>query len=272
MRRRCRPAEQYSMNFLKGRVQRVRLALTTANRELGASMVEYGLMVSLVAVIAIPAVAIVGHETSDRFESVAAASGGEGGGPSDQTPTTLGQTGTSQGPGGSGNPGGGGATTTTTQPSTTTTTLPPTTTTTLPATTTTTSAPAPGGSTTVATRTSSDFYWFNKSKNGGEGAWKATVGFKNDWIRHQYLTLEVTRIDATGKRTTTTVTDFYVPAGGSASYDAYDNALKIDGANKTGVVNVEVKVVSIKTADEKWQTMTYTVNGPATAVTAPTIP
>jgi hypothetical protein len=122
------------------------------------------------------------------------------------------------------------------------------------------------------TSAESDFYWWNSTKHGGEGAWKASTSYQNDWIRHQYLTLEVTRVDHNGKETTSTVNSFYVPAGGSATYELWDNSLKVHKGNATGTVSVSVKVVAIQTSDESWSSVSYTTDGPSNEVIAPTTP
>jgi pilus assembly protein Flp/PilA len=195
-----------------------------AGSDRGASMVEYGLMVALVALIAIPAVAMVGHETEDTFNNVAESlAAGEGGDNGDESPA----------PGDDDEP------------------------------------PADPGSEAVVASTNSSFFWWNSSKNGGEGAWKATVIYQNDHNRHQYLALEITRTDDKGKTTTSTVKEFYVPANGKATYELWDNSLKLNNDKTTGVVSVEVKVVSVTTADEKWQSVTYPQYGKPTTVDAP---
>lgn len=254
-------------------------------RDRGATMVEYGLMVALVALIAFSAVQMLGHRTEASFTTAAQAldEGTAGGGdesvsagPSDGDDSSNGGSADTQ----------GSPTTTTPSPAptlsddsdlgqqgggTTSTTLPPTTTTTAPATTTTT-APKPGSTATVA-NTSSSFYWWNATKQGGDGAWKASVTFSNDWVRHQYLTLEITQVDDKGKTKTITVNDFYVPANGSASFEQWDNSYSVTNNNTKGIVSVSVKVVSVKTADLNWQTVTYsTPDSTASTVSAPKIP
>ncbi len=47
----------------------------------GATMVEYGLMVALIAVVAIAAVTLLGGNVSSKFNQVAGAIGGAGGTP-----------------------------------------------------------------------------------------------------------------------------------------------------------------------------------------------
>ncbi|MFP3915463.1 MAG: hypothetical protein ACLFWM_11355 [Actinomycetota bacterium] len=113
------------------------------------------------------------------------------------------------------------------------------------------------------------YYWWNDSGTGGEGAWKAGVTFRNDWIRHHYLTLEVTRTRADGTTSTQTVRDFYVGSGSQSTYEAWDNSLTVDGDERRGVVEVQVRVVSIRTSDESWQTETHETDGPVVTVAAP---
>ena len=122
------------------------------------------------------------------------------------------------------------------------------------------------GSLVADAGSSGSYYWWNASKHGGEGAWKASVKYQNDWIRHQYLTLDVTRVDGQGNRSTTTVTGFYVPAQGTSNYESWDNSLRLHKGDFSGVLSVEVKVVAISTSDESWATVSYATDG-AIAVT-----
>jgi pilus assembly protein Flp/PilA len=259
----------------------------------GASMVEYGLLVALIAIVALSAVSLTGNKTKDQFTVIAAGLDGQGGSPTvtppagddidgssggtvaddEVTPAPDDETG---GPGAvdedtSGDPAGSGEiveagdpagddsgdpvvdeTTTTTKPEEV--------------------VPTPPGSVTQVSATGSEFYWYNGNKNNGNGAWKAALTFSNGWIRHQYLTLEVTRVDQNGKTTTMTVNDFYVPAGGSATYENYDNALQFSKGDPNGVVSVSVKVVAIRTSDIDWKTVSYPVtDGTPTTVNAPKV-
>lgn len=268
----------------------------------GASMVEYGLMVALVAVISVPAISMAGERTGDTFDTVgealaagelAPADGDQGepddGPTSDDTQADPGDAGEPAGdPGGSqgddyGADQGGGdepddakecdntkngnngsckekacdngnngnnantckdddAADDSAGKGTTTTTPPP--------------ATPTGSETTVSSSTSSFTTW-TPTKQGGTGKWVASVEFDNDWSKDQYLTLEVTRTDEKGKTTTTTVTNFYVPAGGSATYQAGDNDLEIKNNSKKGVVSVQVKLVSVTSTDAGSQPVTY---------------
>lgn len=255
----------------------------------GASMVEYCLMVSLVAVISFSVVGMVGFRTEEKFEAVSTSLDG---GPIVASGESPGSTPTPSSPSGdqSGSGSGGSGTTTTSPtsasanptlastPSSTTTSTSTTSSTSSTSTTSTTSitsttvAPAQPGSTSTVGKSGSEYYWFNKSKTGGEGAWKAAVTFENSWIRHQYLTLEVTRVDEKGNRSTSTVKDFYVPAGGNAEFAYWDNALKVDGSKLTGTVSVEVRVISVRTSDVNWQTVSYQVDGAPIGVKAPATP
>jgi len=132
--------------------------------------------------------------------------------------------------------------------------------------------PVVPGSVVADAGSSGSYYWWNDSKHGGEGAWKASVKYQNDWIRHQYLTLEVTRVDGHGNRSSTTVNSFYVPAQGTSNYDSWDNALRLHKGDFSGVLAVEVKVVAIQTSDERWATVSYTTDGPTTVITPPQTP
>jgi hypothetical protein len=120
--------------------------------------------------------------------------------------------------------------------------------------------------------TSSDFTWWNNTKHGGNGAWKASVTYGNETDRHQYLTLEVTSIDEKGRKTTTTVNGFYVAANGSADFSQWDNALKDHKGRVTGVVEVEVKVTKIATSDQDWQPFSYDVDDDPVSVLPPSLP
>lgn len=115
----------------------------------------------------------------------------------------------------------------------------------------------------------SSFYWWNDAPTGGDGAWKAAVTFRNDWIRHHYLTLEVSRTHSDGSNRTQTVSDFYVAAESQSTFEAWDNTLTIDGDDRNGVVGVEVRVVSIRTSGENWQTENHETDGPVVSVEAP---
>ena len=217
-------------------------------------MVEYALLVGLIAIVSLVAVNSVGAATDQRFDTVAIGLSAD----SPSTPADDESTPSSP---------------TTTAPAAPPTTAPATTTTTAPAAPPTT-APAPvvPGSTVGNTGSTSSYYWWNTTKGGGEGAWKASASYHNEWIRHQYLTLEVTRTDENGKVTTTQVNDFYVPAGGRTTFELWDNTMSVNNSTVKGVVSVTVKVTAIRTSDEKWQTVSYTTDGPTTVVKAPSTP
>lgn len=97
--------------------------------------------------------------------------------------------------------------------------------------------PITPGSHVSQASTGADYYWWYQTKNGGEGAWKASVSYENTWIRHQYLTLEVTRVDEKGRTTVTTVKDFYVPANGKSTFELWDNASIVNKGNVKGVMS-----------------------------------
>ncbi len=268
--------------------------------ERGASMVEYGLLIALIVIVGMSAMGSVGSGTGDQFEVIAAGfdesgapvtdldqgnpgddhqgssgdtdadQGGQNGGSSGSTGTTVpestgnDQTGGNQEPeqnqqepeqpedqGGNGGNGGGddqgsggqGDEPQHEEP------VKPT---------------EPGATVTLGSSTGT-FYWWN----GVEGGWKPVVTYENTWMRHQYLTLEVTRIDDTGKATTTTIKDFYVPANGKSNLEVYDNLLTKKGV---GTVAVTVTVTGIRTSDEAWKTISYPGDGTSTTVKAPAIP
>jgi Flp pilus assembly pilin Flp len=247
----------------------MRLFRRIDNPDRGATMVEYGLIVGVISLMSLSAVTLLGDSTSDSFDKVTAAL--DNGSTSTQVDSGSEQN------GGSGSAGSGTTTTTvpemttTTVPETTTTTVPETTTTTAP--TTTTTAPEEHGSSATVKGTDSDFTWWNNTKFGGNGEWKAEVTYTNDWIRHQYLTLDVTEVDEKGKKTTTTVKNFYVPAGGSSTFAHWGNDLSEKWGKVKGVVEVRVEVKSIRTSDKNWKPVTYEVNGGKVAkVSAPDTP
>ncbi|MEX1038355.1 MAG: hypothetical protein WDZ96_05845 [Acidimicrobiia bacterium] len=229
----------------------------------GTAMVEYALMAALVAVIAVPAVSMVGHNTEDTFDAIGQSlAGGDSSDPGDEAPAPEEDDDDAPVPGGDDDapvpgddddapvpgddddapvPGDGD------------------------------DAPAPGSEAVVAS-TDASFFWWNNDKHGGEGAWKATVQYQNDHNRHQHLTLEITRTDHKGKTTTTKVDGFYVPANGESTFEVWDNDLKVHKNKTTGVVSVEVKVVSVTTSDENWQEATYPQYDNSTTVNAPPDP
>ncbi|MFZ0626570.1 MAG: Flp family type IVb pilin [Acidimicrobiia bacterium] len=234
--------------------------------ERGASMVEYGLLVALIAIVGLASISMVGDKTDDQFTTIAQGlSNPDGGGSSELS----GQSGEDLGGGGSGG-SGGGATTTTTTPPTTTTTVPPTTTSTIAPTTTTTVVVQPSSPTT--TGTSSELYEWNSTKQGGNGKWTASVTYQNDWSQPQHLTLEVTKTDEKGKTETITVEDFLVPARANATLDLDDNEITVKNKKTSGVMTVDVKVTSIRTTDQNGTTVTYPAEGLTGTMSAPETP
>lgn len=133
--------------------------------------------------------------------------------------------------------------------------------------------PAVPGSEVSAKGGSSSFYWWNDTPSGGNGAWVGTVNLGNEWIRHQYLTMTVTTTTANGKTDTRTIDNFYVPAGGSADLQLWDNELEVDksGTPKAkSVVSIDVTVTKIVTSDKDWKTKSFATSGPTVSVEAPT--
>jgi hypothetical protein len=229
-------------------------------------MVEYGLLVALIAIVGLASISMVGDRTDDQFTTIAQGlNSPDGGGSAEQS----GQSGEDLGGGGSSG-SGGEATTTTTTPPTTTTTTPPTTTTTMVPTTTTTVAVQPTTPTTAGT--SSELYEWNSSKRGGEGVWKASVTYQNDWSQPQHLTLEVTKTDDEGNTETLVIKDFLVPATSNATLALDGNAIAVKNKKTSGVMTVDVKVTSIRTTDQNGTTVTYPVEGLIGTVSAPDTP
>ena len=232
----------------------------------GASMVEYGLMVALVAIVAVPAASMAGHKTEASFNTIAESLAGEEvpgeeeSTPGDHDTPAPGDDDDTPAPGDDDDTPAPGDDDDTPAPGDDDD-----------------DTPAPGdddtpapGSEAVVSSTDASFTWWNDNKHGGEGAWRADVEFENDWTRHQYLTLEITRTDERGRTTTSTVNSFYVPANGKATYQLWDNGYEVKNGNSKGVVSVEVKVVSVTTADEDWQPITYPQGyGNSTVVNAP---
>lgn len=119
------------------------------------------------------------------------------------------------------------------------------------------------------TGTSSEFFWWNKTNDGGYGAWKASTTFRNTTNRHQYLKMVVTRIDDKGVETTVNVDGFYVPANGSSQYTLWDNQYRIQNGTATGTVAVKVQVLKVTTSDQNWQPFSFDAEPNESSVAAP---
>lgn len=230
-------------------------------RDGGASLVEYSLLLVLVALVAWAAVASLGTETSQEFEAVAESfqdfspgSGVQTGhdendedtgqdAEDDQDEATDQGQDTGNGPGNGNNNGTDQGT-----------------------------DPAedefPGLS---AGAESAEFYWWDDHND--EGQWVAGFQFSNTTDRHQYLTLEVTRTLADGTTTTEIVRDHYVGAKSSSTFRAWHNDYGTDRSGKQvdgdSVVSIQVTVTSVKTSDENWKEYTVSVTGPTLTVDAP---
>jgi len=270
----------------------------TINNDRGANMVEYGLMVAVVALVSLAAVTLLGEKTDETFTTIAAsleedssigAPGGSNGG-SDESEETGGPGGggnttpgeetggnddTGENPGGNDegqNPGGNdegqpldgdddqgdenepgpaddesgddegqnpggddGAEDEGDEGNT-----------------------QPGPSSNPS-GTSANLTWWNGNKDTGNGAWQASVSYENATDRHQYMKLEVTRVDDKGKVTTTIIDSFYVPANGSSTFSHWDNQFRAQQGKFSGVIEVQVKVLTITTSDKDWQPFSYPV-------------
>lgn len=114
---------------------------------------------------------------------------------------------------------------------------------------------------------SSRMYWYDA--HGKQGQWVATVAFSNGWERHSYLELEVVRTWGDGRTAKHTVSGFYVPAKGSANLEVFENGVKDNGNTKDDVVSVTVKVLKVTTSDLQWQPFTTSVTAAPYSVTAP---
>jgi Flp pilus assembly pilin Flp len=122
------------------------------------------------------------------------------------------------------------------------------------------------------TGSSASLTWWNGNKNNGNGAWQASVGYKNETNRHQYLQVEVTRVDEKDVTTTTTIKGFYVPANGSSTFSHWDNQFSASkGGKLSGVVEVQVEVIAITTSDQDWQPFSYPVSERPVSVLPPTL-
>lgn len=221
-------------------------------------MVEYGLIVGVISLMSLSAVTLLGDTTGESFDAVTEALDNSANG--EAAESSGGES--SQGGGGD---TGSGATTTTTAPPTTTTTMPPTTTTTAPPAPTTTTAPDPQGTVEAGSTSATVDSW---KRNRGD--WTASVEYSNEFGQDQYLTLVVTATDDKGRTTTTTVHGFVVPAGGTATFDHGGNDLRKKRSGYTGVLEVEIEVVSITTTDGNSQEVTYQVDDQVSTVSAPT--
>ncbi len=234
-----------------------------ADLEVGASIVEYALLVALAAVVCIAGVQRLGGSTAGRVDDVA-------------TGLTAGEDRASSGggaaPGGGGGSAGGGdggapAATTTTMP-TTTTTIPPTTTTTMPA------APADDEDgdaemkAVSATALAGTLYWWDAW--GQQGQWVAVAKLTNEWERGSFVTVQVTRVFGDGRTVTEVVENFYVPANGSASLQHWSNDLS-EGSSRD-VVAVRFKITGVRTSDLAWRTQSFVVDGGTVTATAPSVP
>lgn len=145
-------------------------------------------------------------------------------------------------------------TTTTVAPTTTTTTAAPTTTTTIaPTTTTAVQQAQPPFHTTVTPGQATMQWWDN---HGSRGAWVARFSYQNDWMRHQYLDIEIVRHHSNGSKTTELVKGFYVAGNGRSTQEVYDNAVQGGGsAGYTGITHVTARITAVRTSNEQWQTM-----------------
>lgn len=155
------------------------------------------------------------------------------------------------------------STTTSSAPSSTTST-----TTTTTSTTTTTVPTNPGLVSTVSS-SGSQMTWWNGTNANGNGEWVARVVFRNDWIRNQYLTVRVVKYHSNGSQSTSTVTEHYVPPGGTSELAMWANALTTSGGTRVGVVRIEFTVTAARSYDAGWQPFSGSVTGPTVTVSSP---
>ncbi|GIU92136.1 MAG: hypothetical protein KatS3mg011_1042 [Acidimicrobiia bacterium] len=234
------------------------MEIIRGGKERGATMAEYGLMVGVIALLALIGVMLVGANTAESFDAAAESL--------DATPGELANLPGGGAEDGSSGSSSGDATTTTTLSTTTTTSAPaPTTTTTLP--------PDPQDSSPTVEGSGSELSSWKPTRNGGTGKWTASVTYGNDWINPQYLTLEVTTTDHKGKRKTVTVKGFYVPANGRADFRYPDNDLSKNRNTVKGVLKVEVRVVAVSTTDADGRPVEYEPpQGSKVEISAPPTP
>jgi hypothetical protein len=120
------------------------------------------------------------------------------------------------------------------------------------------------------TGSSANLTWWNGNKNNGDGAWQASVGYKNETNRHQYLELEILRVDEKGKTTTTVIKGFYVPANGTSTFSHWDNQFTAKAASSAEWSRYR-KVLAITTSDQNWQPFSYPVGERPVSVLPPTL-
>jgi Flp pilus assembly pilin Flp len=269
------------MRFLKDNI----------NRDRGASMVEYGLLVAVIALVALSAVTLLGDKTDETFTTIAGSleddgsasapgnsdnesgdqngddqnggdqnggdqnggdqNGGDQNGGDQNGGDQNGQQGENDDDeganGGSIDDANGGDQDQEEEEET---------------------KPGPPSNPTGST---ANLTWWNGNKNDGNGAWQASVGYENDTNRHQYLQLEVTRVDEKGVTTKTTINGFYVPANGTSTFSHWDNQFSASRGKLKGVVEVQVRVLGITTSDQNWQPFSYPVTDQPVSVAPPTL-
>ncbi len=106
-------------------------------------------------------------------------------------------------------------------------------------------------------------------QNQREGAWAGLATYRNDTRSDQELTLKITQVDDQGKETVRTYS-LYVHANSSKEYSTnyhLTNGIK-KGDPQTGVVEVRIEVESIRT-HTNWDFYTYEVDDSPVVVKAP---
>lgn len=271
----------------------------TSKSDYGASMVEYGLMVAVVALVALAAVTLLGEKTDETFTTIAVSLEDDGTGRVPVGPN--GESAETGDPGDSGTPGGAGNDTTPgnqsdddqgqdqddpgNQPGN--------------------DEPGEqldnGGDDDESNGGSNDDESNGGDSNGGsgddveneeddkaevypgvsnidtkilwqnkrEGAWEGLATYRNDTRRDQELTLKITQVDDQGKETVRTYS-LYVHANSSKEYSTnyhLTNGIQ-KGDPQTGVVEVRIEVESIRT-HTNWDFYTYEVDDSPVVVKAP---
>lgn len=236
----------------------------------GATMVEYGLIVGVVALMSLSAVTLVGERTEQTFDEVSGALDGDG---TTVAPVDDDQDGDADDDGSDGEqnedptpppsddpnppeeedenpsaPGENEDPEDEVQPEDTEQITPP---------------------EVSGSAASTDGWTWHRGRHRTD--WDANVSYANSTGQAQNLTLLVTMVDENGN-TTEKVEAFEVPANGSATFTQEGNPYDVNngGNNESGTVRVDVQVVSMTTTGSDGQSQTVEVDQDPVSVEAPT--
>ena len=225
----------------------------------GSTLVEYALLVALIATTTVGVVASAGRGTRDQFETVAAEMAVSI--PSETTSADE-------------DSESGGAETTSTTATTTASTS--STTTTVPVTIPPVTLPPLGGGSggggigggflppldlpDLSVEASSK--WQNKNE------WRSTFSFTNTWDEDAKLTLQIVTTAADGTTSTEIKKNFNVKDNATKSY-SFNNKLKTKDAPEDQIVSVTVTVVAVETKDDSGDKFDYQTEGPSLTLNAP---